>query len=91
MLIQLLKNVGLVLSNFYSSKPKSKSKIVKYKKKNIPKIMYKLVWETYKGNNYFVNCHCCQQTKISPFTFHCGHVNAEKSGGDISVHNLRPI
>lgn len=49
------------------------------------------VWERYCGCNYSVLCYCCNLTVITPFTFHCGHIQAESRQGATNLQNLRPI
>ena len=63
-----------------------------YKKKRIPAALRRLVWHTYFGEDCgCAPCWCCNLTKISQLSFHCGHVVSEKEGGDLSINNLRPI
>lgn len=62
------------------------------KKKNIPKAMKRLVWDTYIGETIgMTKCLCCQHADIRQIEFHCGHVVAEANGGTTTVDNLRPI
>jgi len=63
-----------------------------YKKKQIPQSVRIAVWDTYIGRAVGeTNCTVCNTAKISQFNFHCGHIIAERNGGDISIENLRPI
>jgi len=65
---------------------------VPYKKKQIPQSVRIAVWDTYIGRAVGeTNCTVCNTAKISQFNFHCGHIIAERNGGDISIENLRPI
>lgn len=62
------------------------------KKKNIPKAMKRLVWDTYIGEEIgLAKCLCCQHANIRQIEFHCGHVVAEANGGLTHLDNLRPI
>lgn len=64
----------------------------KYKKVSIPFAIKKLVWDTYIGEHIGKGkCYCCKQTDIIQMSFHCGHVIAERNGGETCVENLRPI
>jgi hypothetical protein len=61
-------------------------------KKSIPIIVKRLVWNKYIGEDIGKSkCYCCKLSYITQLSFHCGHVVAEKNGGDINVDNLRPI
>lgn len=63
-----------------------------YKKKHIPKILKRLVWNKYIGEEKGISpCLCCKSTIISQMNFVCGHVISEKHGGTTSIENLRPI
>jgi hypothetical protein len=63
-----------------------------YKKKQIPQSVRIAVWDTYIGRSIGeTRCTVCNNSKISQFNFHCGHIIAEKNGGTISIENLRPI
>jgi 5-methylcytosine-specific restriction endonuclease McrA len=60
-------------------------------KTRIPKILRKNVWDYYLGEkNKIGKCLCCD-TRLAYENFHCGHIIAEKNGGDLSIRNLRPI
>lgn len=62
------------------------------KKKQIPKALKKLVWDTWVGSNVgCTKCLCCNHEKIRQIEFHCGHIVSESTGGKIMVNNLRPI
>ena len=64
----------------------------KYKKKNIPSTVKRLVWNTYIGEDIGKSkCVCCKTTYITQLSFHCGHIISEKNGGEINVANLKPI
>lgn len=72
--------------------PSSPQPPVPYKKKQIPQSVRIAVWDTYIGRAVGeTNCTVCNTAKISQFNFHCGHIIAERNGGDISIENLRPI
>ena len=64
----------------------------KYRKKNIPKSLKKMVWDTYIGPDIGkAKCMCCKHQDIRQIEFHCGHIIAEVNGGQTNVDNLRPI
>jgi 5-methylcytosine-specific restriction endonuclease McrA len=64
----------------------------KYRKKNIPATIRRLTWNKYIGEEIGkAKCLCCNVTDITQLSFHCGHVIAEKFGGENTVENLRPI
>ncbi len=63
-----------------------------YKKKYIPLPVKRNVWNKWVGKALGTSlCLCCKLTEIDKMSFHCGHVIAEKNGGEISTNNLRPI
>jgi hypothetical protein len=65
---------------------------IKKKKKNIPKALRRVVWNTWIGEDIGgTQCLCCKSKKISQFDFHCGHIISEKDGGETTVNNLKPI
>jgi 5-methylcytosine-specific restriction endonuclease McrA len=70
----------------------TKIKTIHYKYHKIPQSVRISVWDTYIGRTIGeTNCFVCNNIKISQFDFHCGHVIAEKNGGELSLSNLRPI
>lgn len=61
-------------------------------KKHIPHALRSQIWSFYIGlEKGTVPCFCCEDNKITPFNFECGHVVAESKGGPTDVANLRPI
>ena len=63
-----------------------------YKKKQIPKALKKLVWDTWVGPDIgCTKCLCCNHEEIRQIEFHCGHIVSEATGGQTTVNNLRPI
>jgi len=71
---------------------KTKVKIVKAKKKSIPKVVKDLSWSKWVGDDISkTKCLCCGINEIKMNSFHCGHVMAEANGGETTVDNLRPI
>ena len=61
-------------------------------KKHIPHALRTQVWSFYIGlEKGTVPCFCCEDNKITPFNFECGHVVAESKGGATDLANLRPI
>ena len=60
-------------------------------KESIPSKLRINVWNTYEGaQNKIGTCMCCSNS-IEFENFHCGHVVAEKNGGEMIIENLRPI
>lgn len=70
--------------------------IIKHKKKNsikkkIPKILKDTVWDEYIGRaNGIGNCFV-YNVVIDSKHFECGHVIAEKNGGEMILSNMRPV
>lgn len=65
---------------------------IKYTKKCIPKPLKLQVWCYYIGREKGIaKCFCCKIRDIEKDSFHCGHVVAEKNGGELNLDNLRPI
>ena len=63
-----------------------------YKKKNIPKPMKIMMWDTHVGSSVGETlCFCCNYNKVSQMSFDCGHIQSEKCGGKTEVSNLVPI
>ena len=64
----------------------------KYKKKSIPLVLKRRVWDKYFGEkNGVAQCPCCKLSQISTFSFHCGHIVSEKNGGLLVLDNLIPL
>ena len=49
------------------------------------------LWEKYCGEIYNGHCFCCNKANITPFNFHCGHVEAHSNGGSDTLDNFRPL
>jgi 5-methylcytosine-specific restriction endonuclease McrA len=65
---------------------------VRYKKKSIPLVLKRRLWDKYFGEkNGIATCPCCKMTQISTFSFHCGHIVSERNGGALVLDNLIPI
>ena len=63
-----------------------------YKKGTISSTLKRLVWNEYIGENIGKSkCVCCKTTDIVQISFNCGHVVAERNGGETEIGNLRPI
>lgn len=61
-------------------------------KQKIPATLKNAVWATYIGGScHEADCYCCGLEKISRANFAAGHINAEATGGDVTLDNLRPI
>lgn len=59
-------------------------------KEKIPATVKNSVWLTYIGKQYDSKCFCCNLEQISKGNFECGHITSEKTGGQITIDNLRP-
>ena len=60
-------------------------------KKKIPAALRNAVWNESNGSESKVGpCYVCKET-ITFSSFHCGHVQAEANGGDVTLINLKPI
>ncbi len=71
--------------------PKS-TKMTKAKKKSIPPILKRNVWNKYIGEDIGkAKCTCCKLVDITQLSFHCGHIVAEAKGGELKMDNLKPI
>jgi 5-methylcytosine-specific restriction endonuclease McrA len=64
----------------------------KYKKKSIPLVLKRRLWDKYFGEkNGVAICPCCRLSQISTFSFHCGHIISERCGGELILSNLIPL
>jgi hypothetical protein len=64
----------------------------RYKKKSIPLVLKRRLWDKYFGEqNGTALCPCCKLTQISTFSFHCGHIISERMGGSMILDNLIPL
>lgn len=65
---------------------------VRYKKKSIPLVLKRRLWNKYFGEqNGIATCPCCKLSQISTFSFHCGHIVSERNGGLLILDNLIPL
>ena len=65
---------------------------MQYTKKAIPAALRNTVWNEYNGvNNSQSECYVGCGTIISMQNFECGHIEAERFGGQTTLSNLRPI
>ena len=65
---------------------------VRYKKKSIPLVLKRRLWNKYFGEqNGIATCPCCKLSQISTFSFHCGHIISERNGGLLILDNLIPL
>ena len=62
----------------------------KIPKKSIPKTVRKQVWDVHIGHKYQGKCFVFK-SRISVFSFECGHIVSRYEGGSCDVSNLRPI
>lgn len=86
------KNTIDIENNKNDSFSKVKDIDKKYKKHNIPKSLKKLVWDKNIGKDVgAAKCLCCKHQEIRQIEFHCGHIVAEKNGGETNINNLIPI
>ncbi len=78
------------ICGFCDKKPREE--IIKYKKKITPKAIRVKVWDTYIGKIIGASkCFCCKIADIDQMNWDCGHVIAERLGGEMTIENLRPI
>lgn len=63
---------------------------VKYKKVAIPKRTRDLTWVTHNGKVFESPCWSCNDV-ITVFNFEAGHIQAERTGGETNINNLRPV
>jgi len=62
------------------------------RRRKIPQVKRRQVWETYMGNVAKGDCYCCNITEINlGGNFECGHVQSIFEGGSDELINLRPI
>lgn len=62
------------------------------KKKSIPLILKRKVWDKYVGEYIGKTlCLCCNLTPIVKDSFSCSHIISEFNGGKLELDNLRPI
>jgi hypothetical protein len=72
--------------------PEPTNNKVRYKKKSIPLVLKRRLWNKYFGEqNGIATCPCCKLTQISTFSFHCGHIISERNGGLLILDNLIPL
>tara|TARA_Y100000389_G_C17367148_1_gene466945 strand:+ start:464 stop:979 length:516 start_codon:yes stop_codon:yes gene_type:complete len=65
---------------------------IKKRKKYIPKALKRVVWNKWIGEELgSAKCLCCKVTTINQLSFVCGHILAEKNGGELNLENLKPI
>jgi 5-methylcytosine-specific restriction endonuclease McrA len=70
----------------------TEEKPIKTKKKPIPPILKRNVWNKYIGEDIGkAKCTCCKLVDITQLSFHCGHIIAEAKGGELKMDNLKPI
>lgn len=73
-------------------KTKKTNEVVIVGKKKIPSVLKTHVWNKYIGDEIGKStCFCCKINIISQRDFICGHIEAEKNGGNTDINNLRPI
>ena len=67
-------------------------KVYGMSKATIPKAIREQVWLRYNGKHYEKSCfiHWCAN-RINVFDFQVGHNVPESKGGNLGIHNLRPI
>ena len=67
-------------------------KIIKTKKKNIPKAIREQCWIQCFGEEFKHKCYInwCSNV-INVFDFHVGHDKPESKGGTLDINNLKPI
>ena len=86
------KKVVKKKNNLVSEQTKQSDIVTKTKKKPIPPILKRNVWNKCIGEEIGkAKCLCCKLVDITQLSFHCGHVIAEAKGGELKMNNLRPI
>ena len=86
----LLQEAGVNITTF--NEPIAQSTNKKPRKKSIPPSLKLKVWNKYIGEEIGkAKCLCCKVTDIYQASFSCGHIIAENNGGELSIHNLKPI
>jgi 5-methylcytosine-specific restriction endonuclease McrA len=81
-----------VINTIINNPETNTNTIVKYKKKHIPSTLKRMIWDEYIGANVGTHkCMCCKTQEIRQIEFTCGHIIAEKEGGETNLKNLRPI
>lgn len=89
---RLKADFKIILNGSYQLPQPNETNQTYQTKKSIPIAVKRLVWNKYIGEDIGKSkCYCCKLSSITQLSFHCGHVVAEKNGGDINVDNLRPI
>lgn len=74
-----------------TSKPKKQTR-GKYKKKSIPLVLKRKIWDYWVGESVGkTKCPCCKLSDITQMNFACGHIIPESQGGNLTVQNLKPI
>lgn len=71
--------------------PEYKIETRSYTKAKIPQIVRSHTWLKWMGRKFDAKCYACGVKDIDPFNFECGHIEAEKFGGETTLDNLRPI
>jgi hypothetical protein len=62
------------------------------RKKAIPKILKKVVWDQTFGEDVGqATCPCCGHASIRQIEFACAHIVAEAMGGETIASNLLPV
>ena len=74
------------------SVPHISVKVIKRRKKTIPRPLKIAVWNSYIGETIGkTKCSICDTNHITQLNFHCGHIVSERDGGATTLINLRPI
>ena len=66
-----------------------KHPIKKQKRKAVPQIIRRQLWDKY--GDKLEHCPICQITELDPYTFECGHVVSVKNRGTYEIDNFRII
>ena len=89
---KLIKSKSKKTNYDFTESNKSTEKSTKIKKKPIPPILKRNVWNKYIGEDIGkAKCTCCKLVDITQLSFHCGHIIAEAKGGELKMDNLKPI
>lgn len=74
------------------TKDTTTEKIKPTKKKSLPLVLKRNVWNKHIGEAIGKTlCLCCKLTEITQLNFSCGHIISEFNDGKLKLDNLKPI
>ncbi len=87
-----LNNFEQIMNTLTNIEYELKKKNDKTKKQKIPAALKAKVWNHWIGEEIGkIKCLCCDNNYITQSSFSCGHIIPESKGGELSIHNLKPI